>query len=76
MNLVSHEYVAAQRDRHGILLLSEFAGAAEQLHGSVLFNPWDVDGMVEALHRAVTMGPAERSVNQKSSQEYVLRNSR
>ncbi|KIX95983.1 uncharacterized protein Z520_08238 [Fonsecaea multimorphosa CBS 102226] len=76
MNLVSYEYVATQRERKGVLLLSEFAGAAEQLRGSVLFNPWDIDGTVEALHRAVTMEANERSANQKRSEEYVLRNSR
>ncbi|KAI1609663.1 alpha,alpha-trehalose-phosphate synthase [Exophiala viscosa] len=75
MNLVSYEYVATQRERKGVLLLSEFAGAAEQLTGSVLFNPWDTDGTVEALRRAVTMGASERSANQKKSEDYVLRNS-
>ncbi|KAK4944903.1 Trehalose-6-P synthase/phosphatase complex synthase subunit [Elasticomyces elasticus] len=75
MNLVSYEYVATQRERKGVLLLSEFAGAAEQLTGSVLFNPWDVEGTVEALHRAVTMDANERTSNQKKSEDYVLRNS-
>ena len=76
MNLVSYEYVATQRERKGVLLLSEFAGAAEQLSGSVLFNPWDTEGTVEALRRAVTMDAEERSANQQKSEDYVLRNSR
>jgi trehalose-6-phosphate synthase len=76
MNLVSYEYVAAQKDKSGVLLLSEFTGAAEQLRGSVLFNPWDTEGTVEALHRAVTMDPHECHAGQKKSQEYVLRNTR
>jgi len=75
MNLVSCEYVATQRKRKGVLLLSEFAGAAELLNGSILFNPWDIDGTVEALRRAVTMGANERSANQQKSEDYVLRNS-
>lgn len=76
MNLVSYEYVATQRERNGVLLLSEFAGAAETLRGSVLFNPFDIDGTAEALQRAVTMGLEERSVNQKKSEDFVLRNTR
>lgn len=76
MNLVSYEYVATQSERKGVLLLSEFAGAAEQLRGSVLFNPWDTDGTVEALRQAVTMDSYQRSANQQKSQDYVLQNSR
>lgn len=76
MNLVSYEYVATQRDRRGVLLLSEFAGAAGKLQGSVIFNPWDIDGTAAALTRAVTMGLHERISNQKKSEDYVLRNSR
>ena len=72
MNLVSCEYVATQRENKGVLLLSEFAGAAELLHGSILFNPWDIDGTVEALRHAVTMGANERSANQQRSEDYVL----
>ncbi|KAJ9603510.1 Trehalose-6-P synthase/phosphatase complex synthase subunit [Cladophialophora chaetospira] len=71
MNLVSCEYVATQRERKGVLLLSEFAGAAELLHGSILFNPCDIDGTVEALRRAVTMGANERSANQQKSEDFV-----
>lgn len=76
LNLVSYEYVATQRDLHGVLLLSEFAGAAEKLDGAVLFNPWDTDGIVKALYSAVTMGAEERGVNQKKSEKHVLQNSR
>lgn len=76
MNLVSYEYVAAQRGSNGVLLLSEFAGAAEKLDGAILFNPWDIDGIVKVLHRAVIMGAKERRVNQKKSEQYVLQHSR
>ncbi|KAI1619197.1 glycosyl transferase, partial [Exophiala viscosa] len=75
MNLVSYEYVATQCERKGVLLLSVFAGAAEQLRGSVLFNPWDTDGTVEALRQAVIMGADERSANEQTSEDYVLQNS-
>ncbi|WP_454690916.1 alpha,alpha-trehalose-phosphate synthase (UDP-forming) [Achromobacter aloeverae] len=62
MNLVAKEYVAAQPpDDPGVLVLSEFAGAAEELEdGALLVNPYDADGMAETLHRALTMSLPER----------------
>ena len=53
MNLVAKEYVAAQDpDDPGVLILSTFAGAARELESAVIVNPYDVDGVAEALHRA------------------------
>ncbi len=57
MNLVAKEYVATRVDNTGVLVLSEFAGAAEQLRTALLVNPHDVDSMVETLERAVEMDP-------------------
>ncbi len=53
MNLVAKEYVAAKLDRSGILILSEFAGAAHQLKRAVLVNPFDVKGLKQAIDEAV-----------------------
>jgi trehalose 6-phosphate synthase len=58
MNLVAHEYVAAEND--GVLVLSELTGAADHLDGALLVNPYDTDGLVQALHTALTMPEAER----------------
>jgi trehalose 6-phosphate synthase len=59
MNLVAKEYCAA--NPHGVLILSEFAGAAGQLqHGALLVNPYDVLGTAAAIAQAVAMEPAER----------------
>ena len=60
MNLVSKEFPAARVDEDGVLLLSEFAGAAEELRDAVLVNPYDVDGTAESIHRALTMDVGER----------------
>lgn len=76
MNLVSYEYVATQRERRGVLLLSELTGAAEALCGSVLFNPWDMGGTAQALYKALTMDTSERAINHRKNENYVLRNSR
>lgn len=61
MNLVAKEYVACQRDGgEGVLVLSEFAGAAAELPEAVLVNPYDADGCAAALNRALTMSRGER----------------
>jgi len=62
MNLVAKEYVAAQNPVDpGVLVLSEFAGAAKELDAAVLVNPHDIDGMAQALGRAFFMPVEERS---------------
>lgn len=60
MNLVAKEYVAAQIEGHGVLILSEMAGAAEELQEAVQVNPYDVEQVASALHRALVMPEAER----------------
>ncbi|HEY0877489.1 MAG TPA: trehalose-6-phosphate synthase, partial [Zeimonas sp.] len=59
--LVAKEYVAAQglNGGSGVLVLSEFAGAAAELHGAVLTNPHDPNDLVAKLHHAITMPRAE-----------------
>ena len=61
MNLVAKEYVAAQNPTDpGVLVLSEFAGAAKELDAAVLVNPHDIDGMAQAIGRAFDMPLEER----------------
>lgn len=61
MNLVSFEYIACQAKRHGVLVLSEFAGASSfTSDASVKFHPANVRELSNAIHRAVTMGAEER----------------
>ena len=60
MNLVAKEFPAARIDDDGVLVLSEFAGAADELTDAILVNPYDVDGTAEAIHRALTMDVTER----------------
>jgi trehalose 6-phosphate synthase/phosphatase len=61
MNLVAKEYCACDIEEHGVLLLSEFAGAAAQLHRqAVMFNPHDIVGMAEAIDFALCMPEDER----------------
>lgn len=61
MNLVSKEYCVARTDKDGVLILSEFAGAASQLHrDSLIVNPYDVEGVADAIVRAYHMSTDER----------------
>jgi trehalose 6-phosphate synthase len=61
MNLVAKEYVAAQNpDNPGVLVLSQFAGAAEQMPGALVVNPYDLAQMAEALSQALSMPLEER----------------
>ena len=61
MNLVAKEYCASQVEADGVLVLSEFAGAAEQLAaGALLVNPYDTEKLAEAIHRGVKMDRSER----------------
>lgn len=60
---VAYEYISSQMDRHGSMILSEFAGAAQSLNGSLLINPWDVQSTADAIHVALTMGSEQRKSN-------------
>lgn len=60
MNLVAKEYVASRVDEHGALVLSEFAGAASELDGAVVVNPYDVPGIASAVGRALAMPATEQ----------------
>jgi len=58
MNLVGKEFVGSRGDERGVLVLSRFAGASRELRDALLVNPYDVDEVSEAIHRALTM-PAD-----------------
>ncbi len=61
MNLVAKEYVASRYDNTGALILSEFAGAAEQLTQALLVNPYDLNGLADMLERSVAMSQDEQA---------------
>jgi len=73
MNLVAHEYAAARTDEDGVLILSEFAGAAKHLKGAVLVNPYDVESTTSAIHRALTMKASEKRKRMRSLRDAVMR---
>jgi len=61
MNLVAKEYCASNIEESGVIVLSEFAGAANQMkHNALLINPYDVEGMAKAIANALSMPESER----------------
>mgnify|MGYP001970464655 FL=1 len=60
MNLVAKEFVAAREDLGGVLVLSELAGAAQELGDAVIINPYDVEGFTDGLRQALDMPLGER----------------
>lgn len=68
---VAYEYIACQQERHGVLILSEFAGAAHSLNGSLIVNPWNTAETANALNHALTMDAAAREDNHNKLFRYV-----
>ena len=74
MNLVAKEYVASRFDDDGVLLLSEFAGASDELTRAVMVNPHDIDGLKEAIMRALEMPEHERRSRMRFLRKKVFDN--
>jgi trehalose-6-phosphate synthase len=62
MNLVAKEFLAARRDERGVLILSQFTGAARELRDALLVNPYDIDQTAEAIRVALEMEPEEKQL--------------
>ena len=62
MNLVAKEFIASRRDERGVLILSQFTGAARELRDALLVNPYDIDQTAEAIRAALEMEPEEKQL--------------
>ncbi|OWW19804.1 alpha,alpha-trehalose-phosphate synthase (UDP-forming) [Noviherbaspirillum denitrificans] len=71
MNLVAKEYIAARDDERGVLVLSQFTGAARELHEALLVNPYHIEQSAESLYRAVTMPEVEQRDRMRSMRSLV-----
>ncbi|RII25825.1 MAG: trehalose-6-phosphate synthase [Geobacter sp.] len=71
MNLVAKEFVAARDDEQGVLILSQFTGAAHELHEALIVNPYHVEQTAEALHQALTMPEFEQQERMRSMRAMV-----
>ena len=74
MNLVAKEYVASRVDLTGVLVLSEFTGAARELQAAVSVNPHDLDSLEHGIARAVTMNAREAKARMRRLRRAVHKN--
>jgi trehalose 6-phosphate synthase len=71
MNLVSKEFVAARDDERGVLVLSQFTGAARELTEALIVNPYDLDEASSALAAALGMSPEEQGDRMRSMRTFL-----
>ncbi|HJR61485.1 MAG TPA: trehalose-6-phosphate synthase [Vicinamibacterales bacterium] len=71
MNLVSKEFVAARSDEHGVLVLSEMTGAAQELTDALIINPYHIDGFASAIDQAIGMPADERRRRMRAMRRIV-----
>lgn len=71
MNLVAKEFVASRYDEDGVLILSRFAGACRELRDALIVNPYDIEEMAQAIHRALEMDPNERRTRMRRMRQTV-----
>lgn len=74
MNLVAKEFAASRKDHKGCLILSEFAGAANELEGALLVNPNDIHLMQEAMLQAISLPEAEQKKRMRKMQTVIQKN--
>lgn len=74
MNLVAKEYAACRNDERGVLVLSEFAGAADELQEALLVNPHDIEGLKAMFLRAIHMPSEERQRRMRAMRHAVSSN--
>lgn len=74
MNLVAKEFVASRSDNDGVLVLSEFTGASDELKKAILVNPHDIEGLKSAILRATQMPKEERTSRMKAMRKRVFEN--
>jgi len=73
MNLVAKEYLACQQQGHGALILSEFAGAAQELPNSLIVNPYNVHEVVQALKKALRLSRTDKQKMITPMKERVIK---
>jgi trehalose 6-phosphate synthase len=71
MNLVAKEYIGAQEGEAGVLILSQFTGAARELRDALIINPYNIEQMADAIRTALEMDPAEKKARMHGMRETV-----
>jgi trehalose-6-phosphate synthase len=71
MNLVAKEYIGARKDEMGVLILSQFTGASREFRDALIINPYDIEGMAEAIRTAIEMDPSEQMNRMRRMREIL-----
>jgi trehalose 6-phosphate synthase len=71
MNLVAKEFVSAREDELGVLILSQFTGASRELRDAIIVNPYDIEGMAEAIKIALEMDTEEQNIRMRNMREVL-----
>jgi trehalose 6-phosphate synthase len=74
MNLVAKEFLAARRDERGVLILSQFTGAARELRDALLVNPYDIDQTADAIRAALEMEPEDKQLRMHRMRKLIKEN--
>ena len=71
MNLVAKEFLATRKDERGVLILSQFTGAARELRDALLVNPYDIDQTAEAIRAALEMEPEDKQLRMSRMRKII-----
>jgi trehalose-6-phosphate synthase len=74
MNLVAKEYISARGNSDGVLILSQFAGASQELHSAVIINPYDIEASSDAIYSALQMPLEQQKQRMKQMRRMVMSN--
>jgi trehalose 6-phosphate synthase/phosphatase len=74
MNLVAKEFIATRGDEEGVLILSEFAGAADELTDAIIVNPYDLDRVASAINDSLLMCKSDRRARMRKLRAQVFGN--
>jgi trehalose 6-phosphate synthase len=74
MNLVAKEFIAARRDERGVLILSQFTGAARELRDALLVNPYNIDQTADAIRAALEMEPEDKQMRMHRMRKIIKEN--
>jgi trehalose-6-phosphate synthase/uncharacterized membrane protein affecting hemolysin expression len=74
MNLVAKEFLASRKDERGVLILSQFTGAARELRDALLVNPYDIEQTAEAIRVALEMAPEEKQLRVQRMRRTIKEN--
>lgn len=73
MNLVAKEFIAARSENDGTLILSQFAGASQELHGALLINPYDIEQTSDAIKAGLEMPKELQQLKMKQMKRLIMR---